>query len=58
MAEHDFNRSSRLAPDHGPRRRSIVLGGGLAAGMALSAAAAAAVPGGRTDADPRSSTAK
>jgi len=53
MAEQNFNPSSTPAPDHGPRRRSVVLGGGLAAGMALSAAAAAAVPGGRTDTDPR-----
>lgn len=37
MAEHDFDLPG--TPGHGPRRRSIVLSGGLAAGMALLAAA-------------------
>ena len=38
---------------HDPVRRSLVLGGGRAAGMALSAAAAAEGPGARTDTNPR-----
>ncbi len=55
MTDIDRNSTSQAAPDagHDPVRRTLVLGGGLAAGMALSTAAAAEGPGTRTDTEPR-----